>query len=100
VVLFYPLMALISQRLNDLNRPGWQKWVFWVPTVLATGLALTDKAYAFALKFPTMSPPEPTVAMTVVTWLSIVIGLWAVVDLGFIRGTYGDNPHGPDPIGG
>ena len=34
----------------------------------------------------------------VVQYIGFAILLWALVDLGFIRGTIGSNPYGPDPV--
>ena len=30
--------------------------------------------------------------------LSLVIGIWALVELGILKGTDGPNQHGPDPL--
>ena len=29
---------------------------------------------------------------------SFVISIWGLVELGFLRGTVGPNPYGPDPL--
>ncbi len=97
VLLGYPVTVLMSKRLNDRNRPSWLKWLFWVPTILSTILGLAGMAYTFADAGGIMLP-TPTTLMTIVTVLSVVIGLWALVELGFLRGTEGPNNYGPDPI--
>jgi uncharacterized membrane protein YhaH (DUF805 family) len=97
IIIGYPVTALMSQRLNDRNRPSWLKWAFWVPTILGTLLGLSGLAYTFADAGGIMMP-TPTTLMTIVTTLSIVVGLWALVELGFLRGTEGANRFGPDPI--
>jgi uncharacterized membrane protein YhaH (DUF805 family) len=28
-----------------------------------------------------------------------IIGLWNLIELGFLRGTIGTNEYGPDPVG-
>jgi uncharacterized membrane protein YhaH (DUF805 family) len=97
VVLFYPVTVLMSKRLNDRDRPSWFKWVFWAPTVIATILGLLGMAYNFN-DVGGVKIPEPTTLMTAVTVLSVVIGIWALVELGFLRGTEGANRFGPDSI--
>jgi uncharacterized membrane protein YhaH (DUF805 family) len=32
--------------------------------------------------------------------LSFAIGIWALIELGILKGTTGPNQHGPDPLGG
>lgn len=97
LILGYPLTALMSKRLNDRNRPSWLKWLFWVPTILSTVLVLSGMAYTVS-DIGGMMMPSPTTLMTVVSVLSIVVGIWALVELGFLRGTEGQNQHGADPI--
>jgi uncharacterized membrane protein YhaH (DUF805 family) len=41
----------------------------------------------------------PTGIGWVINLLSFVIGIWALVDLGILKGTAGPNRHGPDPLG-
>jgi uncharacterized membrane protein YhaH (DUF805 family) len=31
-------------------------------------------------------------------WVTIIVGLWFLIELGFLRGTAGDNSYGPDPL--
>jgi uncharacterized membrane protein YhaH (DUF805 family) len=31
---------------------------------------------------------------------SLAVSIWALVELGFLRGTSGPNQHGPDPLVG
>ncbi|MGL4235702.1 DUF805 domain-containing protein [Tabrizicola sp.] len=93
ILLFVPSTALMVQRLNDRDRPMWLMAVFWAPTVILTMLAVGGKAYEFRY-----GAPQPTTMLTTVTWLSYGTGLWALIELGFLAGTPGENAHGPDPI--
>ncbi len=97
-LLGYPVFALMSKRLNDRDRPSWMKWLFLAPSVLSALLGVAGMAYGVADVggVPTLAP---TTLMSAVSLLAIVIGLWALIELGFLRGTIGDNPHGPDPVG-
>jgi uncharacterized membrane protein YhaH (DUF805 family) len=98
-IIGFPVTALMAKRLNDRNRPTWLKWVFWVPTVLSLILGLSGMAYTSTNMGNGVMLPTPTSLMTIVSFASIVIGIWALVELGILRGTQGPNQFGPDPIG-
>jgi uncharacterized membrane protein YhaH (DUF805 family) len=98
VLLGYPVTALMSKRLNDRDRPSWLKWLFWAPTVLSTLLGVAGMGYTMTDAGGGLMMPTPSTLMTIVTILSVIIGLWALVELGFLRGTQGDNQHGKDPV--
>jgi uncharacterized membrane protein YhaH (DUF805 family) len=86
--------ALAAKRLHDRNRSGW-----WL---LAPTVALIV-AIAFALV--TLSLPEGerepwnTIAIIFV-FATVALGLWLVLEIGFLRGTQGPNRFGPDPLAG
>ena len=98
LVLFgYPATALMVKRLHDRNRPGSFAAVIWAPTILIllgqiTGISgdMTD-VYGTAVFVPN------TIGWVFyVLWL--VVGIWALIELGFLRGTEGQNRFGPDPV--
>ena len=65
-------LATGVKRLHDRNKSAWWLLVFYaLPGLLS---------YA-----------EATIA-------SLVISVWALVELGFLRGTSGPNDYGPDPL--
>jgi uncharacterized membrane protein YhaH (DUF805 family) len=98
LIFAYPVTAVMLKRINDRDRPAWFVAVFWAPTVLGLIAQLTGVAY-------TMRPmggqmvAMPTGIGWVVNLLSFVIGIWALVELGILKGTPGPNKHGPDPLG-
>jgi uncharacterized membrane protein YhaH (DUF805 family) len=98
VILGYPVVALMGKRLNDRDRPSWMKWLFIAPSVLAALLGLLGLDYSMADAGGGIMMPLPTT----LGWLSsaflIVVGIWALIELGFLRGTDGQNQYGPDPI--
>ena len=87
----YPTTAVVVKRLHDRNQPGYYAaWLVGISLLVATTnlLGFTDN-------------PRNT------TWLDWLLGLAAVVitlaflvELGFRRGTAGENRYGPDPLGG
>ncbi len=98
VILGYPVTALMSKRLNDRDRPSWFKWAFWAPTVLSTVLGIAGMGYTSVDAGGGVMMPTPSTLMTILSVLAMVVGLWALVELGFLKGTAGPNSHGNDPV--
>jgi len=69
------------KRLHDRDKSGWWLLVFYVlPGVLSTlGENLAAGGLIFSLA-------------------SFAVSLWALVELGFLRGTAGPNRYGSDPL--
>jgi uncharacterized membrane protein YhaH (DUF805 family) len=95
-LILYILIVLLLipvgvKRLHDRNKRGWWILVFLgVPTtILVLGAMIAGDEPS--------SDPLP-VWVQVVQYVGLAILLWALVELGFIRGTIGSNPHGPDPV--
>lgn len=81
VVLLVAAISLTVRRLHDRDKSGWWVLVFFLlPSVLQTAAAQTpDLALALQLA-------------------AAAISIWALVELGFLRGTPGPNRYGPDPL--
>jgi uncharacterized membrane protein YhaH (DUF805 family) len=69
------------KRLHDRDKSGWWLLVFYVlPGVLSSiGENLATGGVIFAAA-------------------SFAVSIWALVELGFLRGTAGPNRYGPDPL--
>lgn len=80
----YVGLAAAAKRLHDRNKSAW-----WLVLFYAVPAALQG-AGDFA--------GDPTVAL-VLNVIAFAIGVWAVVELGILRGTAGPNDYGPDPLG-
>lgn len=94
-IIIYPGLALAIKRLNDRDRPRWFAYVFYAPTVLAilaglAGLTMTMDG----------GMPSNTTIGWILSILSLVVGIWALIELGILKGTEGPNQHGPDPLAG
>lgn len=98
-ILAYPVTALMTKRLNDRDRPNYLVYVFWLPTVLTILAGLAGLTMTVADVNGVMMPTQSGLGM-VLGLLSLVIGIWALVELGILKGTPGPNQHGPDPLGG
>ena len=94
VVLFIIFLTLVSvswisafaigiKRLHDRNKNGWLIVLFYVAPSILAGIANTS---------------EQAVVSFVFGLASFVISIWGLVELGFLRGTVGPNPYGPDPL--
>lgn len=77
-------MVIGIKRLHDRGKSGWWLVVFSLIPPLAEGAGR-------------MSAPGSALIGTLI---SIVISLWALIELGFLRGTVGPNRFGEDPIAG
>ncbi|MGQ4274767.1 DUF805 domain-containing protein [Terrihabitans sp. B22-R8] len=73
----YPLLAISVKRLHDRNKSGWWLAAMYVPPMLAE-ISLGESAES--------------------NFIGLVFGLWAFIELGFLRGTSGPNRFGPDPL--
>jgi uncharacterized membrane protein YhaH (DUF805 family) len=91
LVTLYPTAALVVKRLHDRDQPGIHAaWLIGIALiVLVTDLiGLTD------------DPNNVTWLDWVLAFFAIGIGLAFLIELGFRRGTHGENRYGPDPLGG
>lgn len=89
LVTLYPTAAIAVKRLHDRDQPG--IYVLWL-VGLTLIIALTN---LFGL---TDDPQNPTTLDWLLGLCAIVIGLAFLFELGFRRGTEGDNRYGPDPL--
>lgn len=84
LLLLWPTLAIGVKRLHDRNRSAWWLVVFYVvPTLLNVLVEGGDGEGVGAMIFGLAS---------------LAISIWALVELGFLRGTVGANRYGPDPL--
>ncbi len=99
VIIGYPATALMKKRLHDRDRPDWMVYEFWAPTVVGILINLLGLGYTTADVGGIMMP-QPSGLSMLIGLVSLAIAIWALVELGFLRGTDGPNQHGPDPLAG
>ena len=84
LVMLVSCVAIGVKRLHDRNKSAWWLLLFYVvPPVLQTVAPLYDMESA------------------VLVWMMVLSGalsLWALIELGCLRGTRGPNRFGPDPL--
>ena len=96
LVIIFASVALTVKRLHDRNKSAWWLLVFWlIPFVINCAVfanmigTLNDSAGAVP-----MTNPE----FTVLRLISLVLTIWAFVELYCLRGTIGSNRYGADPL--
>ncbi len=85
----WPSFAINVKRLHDRNRA-----THWLVLFFILNFTITLMQY-YGL---TGTPQEPSDLFLLLSLTMLALALWLLVELGFIRGTRGDNPHGPDPL--
>jgi uncharacterized membrane protein YhaH (DUF805 family) len=83
VPLFISSLAVGTKRLHDRDKSAWWLIVFYIlPSILSgAGKALGDAGLILSL-------------------VSLGLSVWALVELGCLRGTAGPNQYGSDPLEG
>jgi uncharacterized membrane protein YhaH (DUF805 family) len=83
VVSWISAFAVGVKRLHDRDKSGWWILLFYLAPSVLGSIANTSE--------------QPLVGF-VLGLASFVISIWGLVELGFLRGTVGPNPYGPDPL--
>lgn len=86
----YPAYAVLAKRFQDRGKMGTLAGILIGLAILSALLAL------FGL---TGDPLMPNTLGTVLGFAMGIVGLWYLIELGFLRGTIGANAYGPDPVG-
>jgi uncharacterized membrane protein YhaH (DUF805 family) len=90
LIFSYPSAALLAKRLHDRNKSGWLAALLIVPMLIANGL---DPDFS--------GTPQNTATNAIYMATSVItllVGIWFLIELGFVRGTAGDNKYGTDPL--
>ncbi len=77
--------AVAVRRLHDRNKSGWWLVIMYAPVFLLTVLGAAVSA----------SDPEAGSGLNA---LSLPFSIWAFVELGCLKGTFGPNRFGDDPL--
>ena len=89
LVFAYPAYNLMAKRFQDRDRPP-----MFAAIVIGVSILLNLIGLFFA------DPMAMTGFIgTIFGLIWLVIGIWILVELGFLRGTVGQNQYGPDPVG-
>jgi uncharacterized membrane protein YhaH (DUF805 family) len=85
-ILFVPMiwigLAVAGKRLHDRDKSAWWLLLFYVAPGILQGIGdQFNDVLAYVFYLP-----------------GFAIWIWALVELGFLRGTVGPNQYGPDPL--
>ena len=87
IPMIYVGVVSAIKRLHDRNKTGWWVLLFYgAPLVLPLVAAVLDGA------------ADTSVGLLLLQLISLIISIWALVELGCLRGTIGQNKYGPDPL--
>ena len=80
LILMVSGVAVGTKRLHDRDKSGWWLLLFYLAPPMLNGLGkMTGVPLVFGLA-------------------SFAVSIWALIELGFLRGTSGPNQYGPDPL--
>ncbi|MBI1383413.1 MAG: DUF805 domain-containing protein [Rhizobiales bacterium] len=89
LLLVWPETALTKKRLNDRGHAPWVAQTFVLVSIASATLA----------HFGFFDDPASMGAGEIAVWAGITAySLWLLVENGFLKGTEGRNPYGPDPL--
>jgi uncharacterized membrane protein YhaH (DUF805 family) len=83
IPLIWIQLALGAKRLHDRNKSAWWLVVFYLAPGVLDGIGGALGSGGIGILF---------------NIASFAISIWALVELGFLRGTVGPNQYGPDPL--
>jgi len=89
IVILAASIPIVVKRLKDRNKSPHYAWLLYGPAIIST----IGERVGF-----TGTPTEPNALGYWLALLSLIIGIWFFVELGFLRGTTGPNGYGPDPL--
>lgn len=89
IVFGYPLVAIYGKRLHDRNKSAWLMALYLVPAALDPMLTFTDLGGTLE---------QPSAMRLGLSFFMVIIGIWFLIELGFLRGTPGPNKYGEDPL--
>lgn len=91
--------AVLVKRLHDRGKSA-VPWavIFVAPGVLMQIMSIFKIGYS-AMEMAGTQIMVPGIGVTVVMWGAVAVGLWMIIELGFLKGTPGDNAYGPNPLG-
>ena len=89
LIMFWPGFAITVKRLHDRDRNSTTAVLLYALFAVASAMEV------FGLNG---SPQAPSMTYLGVVLTMVGIGLWMLVDLGFLKGSQGNNQYGPDPL--
>ena len=82
-------VPIVVKRLQDRNKSPHYAWLLYAPSLLSI---FGDLAGVLG------TADAPNVLGTALGVMNLAVGLWFLIELGFLRGSVGPNRFGPDPL--
>jgi uncharacterized membrane protein YhaH (DUF805 family) len=82
----WPSIAILVKRIHDRDKTGWMAANYWGPYLASLGLSFIPEFGLGGFK----------VLLDIVT---TIVGVWYLIEFGFMDGTPGKNAYGPSPKG-
>jgi uncharacterized membrane protein YhaH (DUF805 family) len=91
--------AIVVKRLHDRDKPAIPYAIIFIgPGVLMALMQNFEIGYTM-INVGEIPLAVPGLAGLIVQYVAMAVGLWMIVELGFMKGTSGENRFGPDPAG-
>ncbi len=95
IAIFISGLAAGAKRLHDRNKSGWWLVLFYVLPIVLFGIGMV-----IAIAGVAGGSGSAGVLGIVLYVAGFGVLIWALVELGCLRGTVGPNQYGPDPLAG
>lgn len=99
VIVVYFWFALNMKRLHDRDK-GAMPWayIFFGPGILMQLMQLTGVGFTNTAISGESIMMQPNWLFIAVSLVGGLVAIWALVELGFLKGADGSNKYGPDPL--
>jgi uncharacterized membrane protein YhaH (DUF805 family) len=91
--LFISGLALGAKRLHDRDKSGWWLLLFYIVPSALFGIGAVMFLYGIGAE-----AAGGVITGTIAYVLGLAVLVWAIIELGCLRGTLGPNRFGPDPL--
>ncbi len=97
-------ISLAARRLHDRNKSAWWLAIFYLVPMILGGIALYMSLPADLASIADPDAAVPAMSMNpasiVMQLASFGLTIWGLIEIGFLKGTTGENQYGPDPLAG
>lgn len=98
LALLFPVAAIVVKRLHDRNKAAMPlTLVFLAPGIVANLLRALNIGYQ-SVELAGQQVMVPGTGAYILSLISLAAAAWMIVELGFRKGTPGENKYGPDPL--
>lgn len=98
LILVWPIIAISTKRLHDRDKPA-TFWlvIFFGPSFVANIMRDFEVDYTVISLEGKQVLYAGNIALFI-TVIALVTGIWALIELGLLKGNASENSYGPDPL--